>query len=396
MVVNQTGPMVLASKAARKYQTSLTRPRPRWVWSIVLALTFSCVVWADEIKLGGFWIGDVSIQGIEDGQVLYFNRVGTEFTRPIERVEGLKLSAYPQLSQAYDAMDEGDDRTAQQALEQVRGKAIAPWLRHWVSRVLIEVYDRLNMPHEAVDIFLGLAGEEVPELYLSHPPTQSLAQADSDVQHMLGQRISAAMESLAGQPQSVMLRQLLESIAPDNADQNNRQQATGQLRSEGNPAATDDPGASHEQTMVLDTPLANMSLTLAKSLDIGDTVTALLVQGEFEHALERIDQILKKNSRHLPMRLYQRGIAQLYLAQANMDDKQYYDAGLSFMSVWAYFPQSDYAGPSLVEAAVVHNKIGQRDTAKKLYERASFVIDVQEDPRYAARLEKLADDLDHQ
>ena len=99
---------------------------------------------ADEIKLGGFWIRDVSIQGIEDQHVVYFNRVGTEFTRPIRAVQGIKLSAYPQLEEAYDALDNKNDPTAQKALEDVRGKTGSPWLRQWVSnRAVSGVTDQL-------------------------------------------------------------------------------------------------------------------------------------------------------------------------------------------------------------------------------------------------------------
>lgn len=368
--------------------------RPLWqlgtVRVMVLAVAggyWCSAAQADEIKLGGFWIGDVSIQGVEDGQVLYFNRVGTEFARPLASVQGLKLSAYPQLGQAYEAIEKGDDTAAQRALEQVRGKATAPWLRQWVCRILVQVYNRLNRPHEAVDLFLLLTNEGVPGLYLSHPPVQCLAQANPDVQNTLRQRINVALENLTGRPEAArMVTKLLESSKPNSGGD---PQAT--TDGSGNPDVSTGSGIGEQVHQASQTQPARPILTLSRALDIGDTVTVLLLHGQFTQALARVDQILEKDGHRLPMRLYQRGIAQLYLAQASGDDKRYYDAGLSFMSVLAYFPHSHYAGPSLVEAGIVHSKIGRPDTAKKLYERAAIVIDAQEDPHYAARLEQLVE-----
>jgi len=358
----------------------------------IVAVTACCAMAsADEIKLGGFWIGDVSIQGVEDAQVVYFNRVGTEFTRPIQAVQGLKLSAYPQLEDAYEALDNKDDLAALQALEDVRGKTGSPWLQQWVSHLLVAVYNRLNMPSEAVDRFLWLARDGAIPFYLSDPPLTSLAQTSPEVQHTLHQRITIAMEDLVGQPATMVIKQLLEPLEARQADDHSGQppdsgQAGGTLV--GDVGRT--PGQEPEKPVA---PQGKTNLVLSRFLDVGDAVTQMLVHGQFDQALAQANQLLQQGKHDLPMRMYQKGIAQLYLAQASGDNKQYHDAGLSFMSVLAYFPDSNYAGSSLVEAAVVHSKIGRRDIAKKLYERASFVLDTQEDPRYADRLEQLTDRL---
>lgn len=350
------------------------------------------VSWADEIKLGGFWIKDVSIQGIEDGQVLYFNRVGTEFVRPIEQVQDLRLSAYPQLGQAGEAIELGDDRTAQQALEQVRSKAVDPWLRQWVCRLLVGVYDRLNMPHEAVNIYLLLFHDSAPRLYLAQPPLQSVRIADPQVRHTLGQRITGALEEMGDHPEATGVRKLLAQADPESAGQglDTVHQTFDSAGANDTPNSQDGTAGQTESQQGDDPP----ALTIPVALDVNDTVTKLLMASQFEQALARTQKILENDNRQIAMRLYQRGLAQLSLAQASGENKQYLDAGLSFMSVLAYFPHSSYAGPSLVEVGVVHKTIGRPDTAKSLYEKAALVLDAEQEPRYADRLEQLINDLD--
>ena len=92
--------------------------------------------------------------------------MGTEFSRPLESVEGLKLSIFPQLARAQEAIVSGDDRAALETLQEVRGKADTPWLQQWVNHRLTGVYDRLNMPLEAVDTFLLLVNQAGVQVFL--------------------------------------------------------------------------------------------------------------------------------------------------------------------------------------------------------------------------------------
>lgn len=352
----------------------------------VLVIAMCVVGWcsaanADAIKLGGFWIEDISIQGIEYGNVVYFNRVGTELSRPVEQVQGLKLSSYPSLGKAQQAIHAGDDRAALQALLQVQNQSRggAPWVRHWVNYSLVGVYDRLDMPVEAVGAYLELADASASPIYLKGRPTQSLKGVSGDIKLDVKQRIEAAMQRLAGRPEAVLVQGLLDAI--DGKDTGN----------DGGPVLVVDGGSDGSGTE--SQPTDQLSLTLPQELDIGNPVTQLLLNSRFEQALTMIDETLEKDSRYMAMRLYQRGLAQLHLAGVNQDQKQYLEAGLSFARVMAYFPQSGFAGPSLVEAGLIHSKIGRRDTAEKLYQKAAERIDAEVEPRYAVRLDQLKNDL---
>lgn len=344
---------------------------------------------ADEIKLGGFWIKDVSIQGIEGGQVLYVNRVGTELSRPLGGVQGMRLTNFPQLGQAEEAAERGDRRGEIEKLNHVRSRTNTQWLRNWVGYRLVAGYNDLGMAAEAMDVYLRLAMEQAPVYYLAHPPLESVGRADKGTQEQLRQRIAETME-LLDPSQAAAVRQLLEAISPDTplggAGLDGGDPSGGQAATTQNPAGNGEPPPT--------TPSA-LHLTLAKDLDVGDPVTIMLIHGQFEEALSQANKLMENDGEKLPMRLYQRGIALLNLAQDDNDDpKRYQDAGLSFMSVVAYFPKSSYVAPSIVEAGLVHQRIGRAGIARKLLDQASAILDPEDDPRYAARLQELLDAAD--
>ena len=361
------------------------------VWTIVGAI---CIAnWcgtasADAIKLGGFWIEDVSVQGVEYGNVVYFNRVGTELSRPIELVQGLKLSSYPSLGKAQQAIEAGNGREALRALLLVQNQTQggAPWVGQWVNYLLVDVCNRQDMPVEAVGAYLELVEGGASPIYLKRLPARCLEGVTGDARLDVKQRLEAALERLAGRLEAARVQELLDVID-----------------GKGEGDTGDTPGISDGPVQVVDgaagdsDTLGNGSgLTLPRELDIANPVTQLLIHNRFEQALTMIDEAMGKDSRQMAMRLYQRGMAQMHLAGANQDQEQYLDAGMSFARVLAYFPQSAFAGPSLVEAGVIHSKIGRRDIAQKLYQKATEMIDAEVEPRYAMRLDQLKDDLGRQ
>lgn len=140
------------------------------------------------------------------------------------------------------------------------------------------------------------------------------------------------------------------------------------------------------------TPAASPSaITLPTKITPGPIVE-LLRQGKFNEALTQLDQQLKKPG-NLARNLYLKGMAQLELADKTGKRVAYLDAGLSFMRVVTYFPDSAFFGPALVETGYVHHKIGRDDLARSLYDRAQPLIDPKTDPAYNQRLNKLESGL---
>ncbi len=355
--------------------------------AVVLA-TLCGTAHADEIKLGGFWIKDVNIHSVQDGQVLYFNRVGTEFTRPLEGVQGLHLSAYPQLAQAQQAIADGDDRTAAALLQEVWGKARTDWLRQWVSHLLIGVYDRMGLPYEAVDTYLMLVRENAPGFYLDHPPIDSLAAANDEVKQQLRERIESILDDVTDAAAARGIQELLSLLKVESASAQDEPaiQLAGDGDNSPSPAAS---AQDSEKTTQDPDPQRTSGPMLAQATQVDDTVTQMLMYSRYAQAVARTDKILENSGQQMPMRLYQRGMALKGLAEESGDLERYLDAGLSFMSVVAYFPGSGFAGPSLVEAGMVHSKIGRSDIAKQLFKKAELAVDAEDEPRYAARIEQL-------
>jgi len=364
-------------------------------WVMIAAAVWVMGTWqvtyADAVKLGGFWIGGVSVQRVANGQVYYIiDSTGLEFSRRLSLLEGLKLTAYPQLAKAEQALDRADDTAALQALLQVRRMTREPWLIQWVSYRLVGVYDRLKMPAEAVEVFLQLVRESAPTKYLITPPIESVQQADPQVKIDLHQRLEAAKMSLAGQPQIQVITPLLDaSVTSDQATMAQAPaQAVDTTPDKRLPTPTVNPvGAT------LEVAAPETGAVLARSLDRSDPVTQKLSSGNYEQAMALLDKVFSGTPSRLSMRLYQRGMAQLGLAEATQDRDLYMDAGLSFMRVAIHFPNSTYIGPSTVEAGFVHSKIGRPDLARQLYDEASVWIDAQSAPRYAARLNRLSEML---
>ena len=154
------------------------------------------------------------------------------------------------------------------------------------------------------------------------------------------------------------------------------------------PTTPGDTSAASAASEAPESPAKSASaVVMTGSIDANDPVTRLLHAGQFEKALAETDQLIAGKELRLAMRLYQRGLAQLYLAERSDNRRLFLDAGLSFMRLAIYFRKSSYMGPALVEAGVVHERIGRHELAMKLWRKAQVEIDPETDPAVAQRLE---------
>ena len=80
---------------------------------------------ADEILFDGLWIPQVTVVGINDGQVVYETATGAEVTRPLREVEGLRLTGYPRLEEGRAAAEAGELEQAHQPDEFVTQDQLA-------------------------------------------------------------------------------------------------------------------------------------------------------------------------------------------------------------------------------------------------------------------------------
>jgi tetratricopeptide (TPR) repeat protein len=325
------------------------------------------VAGADAIKLSDQWIAGVTIETIADGAVDFMTAGGSEVSRPLAELQGLRIDAHPKLGQAMDAIAQGRYAQAAKLLKEVHTKVRQPWLAAYVGWRLLGVYDRQGEAMSALTAYLQLADDAVPSFYLQEPPVGSLQAADGQAKataaRLLGTAIARADESL---------RPLLEQL---------RDAAV--IASE--PQGTDDVLAAYETA---DQPSAILLPANMKP----NPVIQLLKAEQFTEALKLTDMQLTRSGR-LSEKLYLKAMAQLALAKQENAPGRYKDAGISFMRVIVYFPRSRFVGPALVELGFVHERINRTDLARKLYDRAGIVLDEDEDPDYAQRLLRLLGDL---
>ena len=373
------------------HQCMATPNRISWpkLMTLVAVITVSLfrtgLTWADSVKLGSFWIDGVSVSNIANGKVYYYNDIGDEFVKPLDQLFGLKLDQYPELSRYESAVAAGDDQAALQALTQLQNNAREPWVKQWAQYHLSSVYDRLNQPVRAIESFLQLAYSGADDFYLSQVSLKSARKANDQLRQDLIARLEAARLEVGTQSQSDAIVRLLDQIQ-GKAGPNASSATTTQIQRPGSTGHTDPQTATGATSPSGD---GGSGSNLPRVLDLGDPISKMLLTSHYEQAASAAQRALSTESKQVSMRLFQRGIALSRLAEISGDHADLLDAGLNFMKVVIYFPDSNFAGPSLVEAGWVHYKIDRLDVARRLLNQATVLIDAVDDPPYAARLDQL-------
>ncbi|MCX5659348.1 MAG: hypothetical protein NTW19_06445 [Planctomycetota bacterium] len=398
-----------------------------------LAQTGGAAAIADEVKLNGLWVPKVGDIKIVDGRVFYTAGSGAETDRPLEQLQGLKLDAYPDMTAASLAMDAKREAEAVPLLLKVQSSAREPWLRNWAKSQLVLALDRLGRPVEAVDLYIQMVKGGVEVGFLTRPPVKALSSATPEQRADLAKKIAAAQTGLSG-PTASNVKKLAEALtalglaapvaAPGPAP--GATPATPKPATPATPTPTPTPTPATPAAMnnapavaapgptpatptpATPTPAAPTTPSVAtpppasgpgavvlpkelREVDPPDPIAAMLVAGQFQAAADAARAELATNKLDsIALRLYELGVAQMGLARAAGNDRKLLlDAGLSFMRVIVYRGPSSYAGPSMIEAGLVHDMIGRPDIALRYYTKARLHVGEDEDPLLRARLEML-------
>ena len=332
---------------------------------VVLCLSGSAVA-QDALLLSGIWIEPVTVDSIQNGQVHYQNEYGTPITRPVHVLEGLRLGRYPAMGEAQDAIDRGDDRSAEVWLKQVGEQAHEPWLLAYTGAQRVQALARLDEPEQAVGVYVDMVVSGTDMTFLVEPPVDVLAGADAAVRLRVAKLLETAKVAVDAD-RGALLQELID--------------ATGKPSPELIGAVATTPAVG-----------AGSGPRLTSSVPPGSIVN-LYRKGRYPQALLAADEALTQPGR-TASELYLKGMAQLALAEQGSDPDGYKSAGLSFMRVVTYYPRSAVAGPAWLEAGYVHQKIERTDLAAKLYRRAQPLIHEDEDPAYFMRMNELMTGLD--
>ncbi len=328
----------------------------------------------DAVKLSGLWVQPVIVRSIRGGQVHYQTPSGVEMARPIDELQGLKLGRYPALALAQDAVEAGDDPEAVGLLGQVTQQADEPWVRGYAGWRLVQAHVRLGDADRAAGHYIDMVVSGAERFFIVLPPADVVSAADLEVRLEVSRLSKTAMGTVGPQRQA-LLRALIDAAGNPSPK---RLEIAGAAGS----GVSDAAGAENAAGVVL-----------SASVPPGPIVE-MLRRGEYDRALRAADQALARPGNTASL-LYLKGMAQLTLARRLGEEQGYLSAGLSFMRVLVYFPQSAVAGPAKLEAGYVHQLIGRPDIAARLYEEAGPLIDAEEDPAYYQRLHELTGALSH-
>lgn len=354
--------MVLAKNIQEETQTMFDMQR-LCVATILAGLVLpASLAEADDVKLSGFWINDVNVVSMDDLQMTYMTARGDEVTKPVLTLEGMKLDNYPELGKAVELIEDDKAKDAVRPLSALVDRAQEDWVRDYGRRLLVPSAVAAENHRLAVKTYIDLIKSRTDQWWLDDPPLESLAALPDDERLKFGAEAQKAAAKLKGKTAEVVQPFVHAAVASQ----------------------------QELQQVVADNAMPEVSaVVLPKGVGEGELVEELM-RGKFEDAL-KIAEMQVLSSGQMARKLYLKGIAQLNIAEKTDDEKMYKSAGLSFMKVIIFFGrnQGRYVGPSMVEAAHVHNKIGRPDIAQSLFERAINLIDEEEDPAYFQRMNKL-------
>ncbi len=392
---------------------------------------FPQVARADDVKIADIWIKEVTVQGITAGSLNYLTDAGGKRSAPLETVQGIRITTLPALDQGQIALAAGKFEEARAAFAQAVANAKQPWIRQYAQMLLVQSLDKLNKSFDAVDTYVTLARSNPDPAFLKFPPLNAVGATPANLKADLDRKLTEAATALARNPALPAVRAMQEKLgftpppaaAPATpatpaatpaaaAPGVPEAAATPATPAAAAPAVTPAPAApavaapapaapaapptpptpAAGSALAAFTAASTSAIPLPKAMNADDPVALLLRAGKFDEALAKCNQALSGSSGagELYLRIYQRGLAQLNIALArNSDQALIKDAGLSFMRVVIHAPKSVYVGPSLMEAGLVHQKIGRLDIAQRLYDKAALLIDADADPDMAQRLAKL-------
>jgi len=333
---------------------------------------------ADEIKMG-MWISNLEAQEIIDGQLLYTTSGGAEVTRPIQEVEGIRLDAYPRTRQIEAKIEAGELEAAARLLDQELEATRPDWVHLWLTYRAWQVAAMGDDPVAAMEAWFDLASREAARTFLPDLPVVLLAEATGDQKAQVRHRLESfprAVRRARGVSEKIdELRELIG--AAEGASAEKIQERVAEAREK---KAIEEGRA----------PEGEAAIAFLSRMEMSDPITRMLYRGEFEEAEARAEEELSGyTGGRMSELLYQLGLAQLGQALARNDKKRYKDAGLSFMRVLAYFPNSPYAGHAQMEVGRVHAVIGEKEKARELYNQAENELDPEEDAHLIEQLRQL-------
>jgi hypothetical protein len=353
----------------------------------VLVLLPAAGAQADEIERNGQPL-NVTIVGVDDGELVYRPAAGGERRIPLDEVGPLKLDTDPKFFDAYERFVAEDYRGAVDGFGEVIEESSAPWVRHYARFYLAQALDQRGEPTDAAEVYLAIARDGADPYFLSRPPVASLADANDAQRGRIRSEIMAVIEDTEGPARAALQGYLRQVVGDDQMPDIDPGPGPGP----GTPGAGPDRTAS---AVIL--PDEVWDLLDEDEAEERWAAVTLLIEGDPAGAVEAITPWLD-NPSAMPQKLFILGRAQLAIAEATGERDDYLDAGLTFMRLIVHYKPgtTTLIAPARLEVALVHRAIGREDLYEKLLFddglSLSFADDPETYPQYYRRYYQIIDE----
>lgn len=344
-----------------------------------LALLLAGTGRADEIVKQDFTLANVTVRGIENGN-LVFRSGANDVTVPLDEIVVLKLENEPRLAEAMESFNQGQWRSAERDLTAIYEEATARWVKQFVGYYLVQARDKRGNAVQAATVYVEIAASGADPYLLGKPPVESLEDASNNQKNRIRDQVMAVIRGTNGTSRESLESYLKmvtgEEAIPDLPLTERQQQQQARIAS----------------AVILPQPIWTVLDRVdpnERNADRWDAIK-MLMEGKPEEAVEAITPWMGSPG-ELPEKLYVLGRAQLEVAEKTGEIDDYADAGLTMMRLYVHFgppagQSHKLALPAQLELAYIHKKIGREDLYGTLLDRSAIIsVDVENYPEYRNR-----------
>lgn len=340
----------------------------------ILVLALAATTRADTVWIrsggGELEIKDVKISGISGGNLVFASR-GAQTTRPLDQVARLAVDGEPAFNEAESAFAAKRYEAAVDGYEKAVRASSRPWVKEWASGRLLDAAVATGRFDAAVTGYVVMLQNDPASAAARKPPLPDAKSAyiDSAVKEVE----KALTQKLNDAQRRALLSYLLE-LQRVKGDNKAIEQTLAQLTQLSGGDAQSDVAAQS---------LAQLKLAAARAaLDSGDHAKAAAeVNGNRGVFIDPQQQAEA---------LYLLAEAKMAQASQSKDPADLKDAGLAYMRVVSHFrdaPGQPRVADALLKAAAVHELLGEKETALRVYQQVAGAY--RDQPQAAAATRKI-------
>lgn len=308
-------------------------------------------IWLDN-PTGAPLFANTKINRVQDGKI-FFTVSGNEASRDLAKVARISVDDEPALTSAEEAFAQQRWDDAVDGYEKVSRASAKPWVREWAAGRLVAASGKSGRFDSAVAAYIAVILKDPTAAAASKP---AMPPAGSSYLDTAAQQIDAALAGpkLSDAQRTALLTFLIE--------------IHGQRKDESAANA-----AAEKLDEVLARDPSNPAAAKANARRKIQSAAALVDQKQFDRAIAEIEsnKAIFAEPAQQAAAMYVLADAKQRIALASDKPTDWQDAALAFMRIVAHFkddPGIPQVRLALLSSAVICEKLGDRDSALRLYE----------------------------